>query len=246
MHLRPLRAIILVCLVIFAPGPYLGTAFYGNGQSFMSLLRFILLASLTLLITACQTSDTGSGQKSPDQARVQGLLSLANDQWQLQDCHGQPLKLDESPLLDTARALLKDKDGQLLADFVAIKSTDGSYRPSQWLRLERQQQGCDEREARARILHAFGSQWDIQVNSKGLILQRPDQDPLALPYVQERMPGGGVDISSQANGLSLNLWVAYESCTDGQRWDIYGMRAQLRLNDQLLLGCAYPGPLQNL
>jgi putative lipoprotein len=43
---------------------------------------------------------------------------------------------------------------------------------------------------------------------KGMIIERPGKDPLPLPFLEEEVPGGGLTLSSEANGQHVKLWVA--------------------------------------
>lgn len=208
-----------------------------------------LLIALALLASSCQMFSGHATQADENLVRLQGRLSWVGGQWQLNDCRdNRPIKVVDGPVLGDAKMLLDGRDGTLLADLAGRREGDGSYQPQQFFRLQAGFKHCDGAPLQRLKLHAFGATpgWDIQVTAKGLILQQPGQDALALPYVEERLPGGGLDISSQANGRRLDLWVARQRCADGEHGALYGLAAQLRLDNRILRGCAYPGPLQSL
>jgi putative lipoprotein len=81
--------------------------------------------------------------------------------------------------------------------------------------------------------------------SKGLVLNRPEQEPLALPYLEEQLPDGRLNFSSEANGQRLDLWVAPQRCVDSMSGTVNHLSAELRLDGQVLRGCAHFGAMRN-
>jgi putative lipoprotein len=74
-----------------------------------------------------------------------------------------------------------------------------------------------------------------------LLLERPDQQALALPYLEEQLPGGQTNFSTEANDQRLELWVAPQRCLDSATGAVNHLTAELRLDGQTLRGCAYCG-----
>ena len=85
----------------------------------------------------------------------------------------------------------------------------------------------------------------VVVTSKGLILSRPGQEDLALPYLEEDLLQGRRNFSSAANGQQLELWVAPQRCQDSMSGSVQHLSAELRLNGQVMRGCAYYGGAQS-
>ena len=79
------------------------------------------------------------------------------------------------------------------------------------------------------------------VNAQGLLLQRPGQPDQVLPYVVESVPGGSSSYSTEANGEKLELWVAPARCVNSMSGAVNNLTAELRLDDKVMRGCAYPG-----
>ena len=65
--------------------------------------------------------------------------------------------------------------------------------------------------------------------------------PLALPYLEEQMPNGSLNLSSEANGQRLELWLTPEHCVDSMSGAVQHLSAELRLNGSVLRGCASYG-----
>lgn len=55
------------------------------------------------------------------------------------------------------------------------------------------------------------------------------------------MPGGGLTLSSEANGQHVELWVAPQRCVDSMSGAVRHLRAELRIDGQTLQGCGYYG-----
>ena len=97
------------------------------------------------------------------------------------------------------------------------------------------------------LLRASGHEpdWSIAVSNQGLVLHRPGQEPQALPYLEEQLPEGRLNLSSEANGQRLELWVAKQRCVDSMSGTVQHLSAELRLNGQVLRGCGYLGGARN-
>ncbi|MCY1356514.1 hypothetical protein D9M69_429690 [compost metagenome] len=81
----------------------------------------------------------------------------------------------------------------------------------------------------------------MKISRGGLVIQRPGQEPLALPYVEEQLPEGRLNFSSEANGERVELWIAPQHCADGMSGAIQHLSAELRINGQVQRGCASYG-----
>ncbi|WP_372867888.1 COG3650 family protein, partial [Pseudomonas sp.] len=83
--------------------------------------------------------------------------------------------------------------------------------------------------------------WSVTVSSQGLVLNRAGQEPLALPYLEEQLPENRLNLTSEANGQRLELWAAPQRCVDSMSGAVQHLSAELRLNGQVMRGCAYFG-----
>ena len=63
------------------------------------------------------------------------------------------------------------------------------------------------------------------------------------PTVSDLLQGRR-NFSSAANGQQLELWVAPQRCQDGMSGSVQHLSAELRLNGQVMRGCAYYGGAQ--
>ena len=168
----------------------------------------------------------------------------------LSTCQGSRLV----ELLDTGATglpddaeLLYDDDQPLFADVRGrlISRADGSsqLQLTQVYRLQSKAHGCDTGAFDRLTLRALGHEpgWSVSVTSQGMLVERAAQEPLAVPYLQEQLPGGQTSFSSEANRQRLDLWVAPQRCIDRTSGAVFHLAAELRLDDQTLRGCAYYG-----
>ena len=119
----------------------------------------------------------------------------------------------------------------------------GQFALTRVYRLQREGHGCGEENFKHLILRASGHEpgWSVNVTSRGMLLTRPGQEPVALPYLEEQLPGGQLSFTSEANAQQLDLWVAPQRCVDSASGTVSHLSAELRLDGQTLRGCAYYG-----
>lgn len=223
----------------------------------MSITRS-LLSSIALLplLTACQVY-TGKPEGPPPATRLQGQVQLENGQLLFSPCQEQRrfLLVDggNTGIEHEARQLAGDGQGELFADLAGQlggsqgQGNDGRFEVSQLYRLQGEGHGCEDLNFKRLTLRANGNEpfWQLEVGSKGLVLNRPEHEPLALPYLEERLPEGRLNFSSEANGQRLELWVAPQRCVDGMSGAVNHLSAELRLDGQVLRGCAHFGAMRN-
>ncbi len=205
-------------------------------------MRLALVLPACLLLAACQLS--GEAPSPAPLTRLHGELGVENGQAWLQPCEQSrrlPLTVGESGLLREAaqlgapaRRLYADLDGRSQGDAFHVEYV---------YRLDGEGHGCDDPNRRLLILRASGHEpdWHLLLNRHGLVLERPGQEPLALPYLEETLPGGSYVFSSEADGRKLELWVAPQRCIDSATGGVWHLQATLTLDDQQLRGCAALG-----
>lgn len=110
-------------------------------------------------------------------------------------------------------------------------------------RLQSEGPGCKDREFNELKLRAAGHEpgWNVRITTSGMLLERQGQAPVAIPYLEEQLPGDQTSFSSEANSQRLDLWVAPQRCIDTATGAVSHLTAELRLDDQILRGCAYYG-----
>ena len=59
--------------------------------------------------------------------------------------------------------------------------------------------------------------------------------------MEEQLGDGRVNLSTEANGQKVELWVAPQRCVDSVTGSVQHMSAELRVNGQVQRGCAYFG-----
>lgn len=223
----------------------------------MSITRS-LFATLALLplVTACQVY-TGKPEGPPPATRLQGEVQVQNGALLFTPCQEQRhfalVDSSGSDLEREAMDLLADGHGQLFADLAGqlggsqAKGNDGRFEVSRLYRLQGEGPGCDDLNFKRLLVKASGNEpaWQVEVGSKGLVLNRADHQPLALPYLEEQLPEERLSFSSEANGQRLELWVAPQRCVDGMSGTVTPLAAELRLDGQVLRGCAYFGGARN-
>lgn len=210
-----------------------------------------LLIALLLSLAGCQTL---FGDRTPPQAateRLQGEIQQVDGQMQFKSCHGQrtlQLLSKDTGLEDDAQALMAHDQDRLFVDLRGTLSQAGPESIGQFAltrvyRLQREGHSCDEENFKHLILRASGQEpgWMLTVTTRGMLLVRPGQSPVALPYLEEQLPGGQLSFTSEANEQRLDLWVAPQRCVDSASGTINHLSAELRLDGQTLRGCAYYG-----
>jgi putative lipoprotein len=219
-----------------------------------------LLLALIPLFSGCQLLHSTPEAPKQQVVRMQGEISLQGSNWRFKPCQeSRYFSLEEtadSTVLEDARQLQSQQPGTLFADLQGDLQTakdsqsEGNLLITKSYRLQTAdgQSGCSDPNFEHLVVQANAQdgQWSISINSQGLLLNRPDQEPLAVPYIEEQLPDGRFDFSTQANGESINLWIAPERCVDAKQQRIQSLSATLNLNGQLTQGCAYFGGARNL
>lgn len=222
----------------------------------MRLSRIFCFALLPLL-ASCQVFTVKTAEPENEQTRMQGELSLSAGQLLFRPCQEQRqfivnsagatgLSRDANGLFSAGHSsLYVDMRGQLQAN--TQKGVDGQFVPSEIYRVQAQGQGCADINYARTLLRASGNepQWSIAVSNQGMVLNRVGQEPQALPYLEEQLPEGRLNLSSEANGQRLELWVAKQRCVDSMSGAVQHMSAELRLNGEVLHGCAFLGGARN-
>lgn len=213
--------------------------------------------ALLPLLASCQVFTDKPTEPVIEQTRMQGELSLNAGQLLFRPCQEQRqfllkddsadgLSSDANSLFsDGHNTLYVDMRGQLQAN--AQAGIDGQFLPSQVYRVQAEGRGCTDINFARTLLRASGHtpDWSIAVSNQGLILNRAGKEPQALPYLEEQLPEGRLNLSSEANGQRLELWVAKQRCVDSMSGAVQHMSAELRLDGQVLRGCAYLGGARN-
>ncbi len=209
-----------------------------------------LLFSLLPLFGACQMFAENAPAPEANLVRLQGELSVVSGQVMFSPC-GEKRRFalvdtGATGLLPEAANLSADGPGKLFADIRArmgttkVPNADGQLDLKTLYRLQREGHGCDDLNFKRLLLRASGHEpdWSVSVSGKGLILDRPGQPSLALPYMEEQLPDGRFNLSSEANDQRLELWVAPQRCVDSMSGAVQHLTAELRLNGKVQRGCA--------
>jgi putative lipoprotein len=224
----------------------------------MFAARSIVLFALLPLFAGCQLLDTKpeSSVSKANWTRMQGALSGQDGQLLFQPCNEQRRFVvkdaGNTGVLQEAAALA-DSSGKVFADvrgsFVASKAanSDGQLDLQQLYRVERNGQACDDPNFKRLNLHVNGNNpaWNVNVSGKGMVIERLGKEPIAVPYLEEQLPDGRFSVSSEANGQTMELWVAPQRCVDSVTGAVQHLTAELRLNGQTQRGCGYYGGARN-
>lgn len=216
-----------------------------------------LLFALLPLFAGCQLFADKPAGSAANLVRMQGELNQDAGQLLFRPCQEQRRFLiannGNTSLQREAAELLADGPGPLFADLRGslaaspVSGADGALQPERFYRVQREGQGCDDLNFKRLTLRASGHEpeWNLNVSGQGLVLERPGQPALALPYLEEQLPEGRFNLTSEANGQRLELWVAPQRCVDSQSGAVQHLAAELRLNGQIQRGCAYYGGARN-
>jgi putative lipoprotein len=218
----------------------------------MRAVRPLLFALLPLFASCAMFDQQDETPVSPG-TRMQGELSVSNGKLLLRPCQEQRrFVINDSGntgLLQESASLLDSKDATLFADVSGnlgaspAVGSDGQLNLTRLYRVQREGHGCDDPNFKRQMLRASGHEpdWSVSVNAKGMVLERPNQEPLAVPYLEEQLPNGRFNLTSEANGLKLELWIAPQRCVDSATGAVQFLSAELRTNGKVERGCAYFG-----
>lgn len=221
----------------------------------MFAARSVLLVALMPLFAGCQMLGTPSTTDAVSKAgwiRMQGNLSGEGGRLMFQPCNEQRRYVVKdganTGVLQEASALA-DKSGKVFADlrglFVAGKAvgSEGQLDLRQLYRVERAGQACEDPNFKRLTLHVNGNNpaWNVNVSGKGMVIERLGKDSIAVPYVEEQLPDGRFSVSSEADGNTMELWVAPQRCVDSVNGSVQHLTAELRLNGVTQRGCGYYG-----
>lgn len=222
----------------------------------MRAVRPFLLALLPLF-ASCTMFASHDQTPASLGTRMQGELSVNGGKLLLRPCQEQRhFVINDSGntgLLQESASLLDSKDATLFADVSGnldgskVSGADGQLNLTRLYRVQREGHACDDPNFKRQMLSASGNEpsWHVSVNAKGMVLERPNQEPLALPYLEEQLPDGRFNLTSEANGLRLELWVAPQRCVDSASGAVSFLSAELRSNGKVERGCAYFGGARN-
>lgn len=217
----------------------------------------LLLAALLPLFAGCQIlADKPETVSTVGITRLQGELSAAGGQLLFKPCEesrrfvvrdtgNTGLLQEASALAATPGTLFADVRGKLAGSQQA--GNDGQLDVQQLYRVEHSSSACSDPNFKRLILRASGHEpdWNIKASGQGMVLDRPGQPSLAVPYLEEQMPDGRLSLSTEANGQRIDLWVAPQRCVDIATGAVSHLSAELRIDGQTLRGCGYYGGSRN-
>ncbi len=214
----------------------------------------VLLLALLPLFAGCQSLPWSDGPRKQPTERLQGEVTHRDGLLSLRTCQGERqitlLDTDTIGLSEDAQALRSDSGQPLFADVrgtLISRDGDSQLQLTQVYRLQAEGLGCAADDFKQLTLRASGNEpgWSVRITTRGMLLERPGEAPLAVPYLEEQLPGGQSSFSSEANNQRLDLWVAPQRCIDDASGAISHLTAELRLDGQTLRGCAYYGGARN-
>lgn len=187
--------------------------------------------------------------EQPASERLQGDLFSDGRRLLLRPCgeqYGYPLLIDSTAdpegliaevIALSPLPLFVDVRGTLFSDAEGIPS----LKLRTLYRLEYEGHGCADSGLASRLIGAQGNEpgWWVQVSARGLVFERQGEERMALPYLEEQLPDGGLSLSSEADGQQLELWLTPGLCQDSMSGALYHLRARLQIDGQPpLQGCA--------
>lgn len=222
----------------------------------MRAAPLLLLVALLPLFAGCQMLADKPQASAASMTRMQGELSAKGGQLLFKPCaenrHFAVFDAGNTGLLQEAAALA-DEPGTLFADVGANLSAsqnegnDGQLNVQRLYRVEHSNSACSDPNFKRLTVRAHGNEpdWDLKAGNKGMVLTRPGQPELAVPYLEEQLPDGRFSLSTEANGQRVDLWVAPQRCVDTMTGAVRHLSAELRVNGQTMRGCAYYGGSRN-
>lgn len=222
----------------------------------MRAARSLLFVALLPLFAGCQMFADKPTNSTAGMTRMQGVLKGEGGHLLFQPCQEQRRFVvndsGNTGVLQEATAQAS-KPGtifvDLLGSFSASKAggSDGQLNLQQVYRIERSANACEDPNFKRLTLRASGHapNWNLKVSGMGMVLEREGQQPLALPYLEEQLPDGRFNLTSEANDQRIELWVAPQRCVDSVTGSVQHLSAELRVNGQTQRGCAYYGGSRN-
>ena len=205
------------------------------------------LFALLPLFAGCQT--LSGDQPTVPTERLRGTVEQVDGQLLLTTCMPQrTLELvdsgktglpDDVVALPTGQPVFADVRGRLAGGTAAT----GRLELTRVYRLQAEGPGCNDPDLPLTLLRASGNEpgWNVVITKAGMLLNRIGEAPMAVPYLEEQLPDGQTNFSSEANAQRIDLWVAPQRCVDSASGAVTHLTAELRLDDQTLRGCAYYG-----
>lgn len=224
----------------------------------LSWVRLSVLVVLPLVLVGCHNTPPTKPVVLEKQLRA--VLTYDHGQWLASRCGDATnqrfqLKDDANFTMDANTLMGTPKQSQLFidangtVDVTATVNSPGIFSVKSVNRLMTDvNRGCHETDYPNIVVRAIGKNplWVVSIAPKMLMLERVNQQPIGLAYVNERLPDGQMNFSTEGNGQKIDLWVAKERCLDSETNDVYAMRAILTVNYQTFQGCAYVGPSSGL
>lgn len=210
----------------------------------------LLAMSLIPVLAGCQWLPALEEPTSSRPVRLQGELSRAGEMLLMVPCGEQRnLLLIDAGQLDLEKGaahLLEEGKGPLFADLGGEldNDSDGLYAVTRLYRLQTEGHDCADPAFKRLIVRASGHEpeWSVAVSARGMVLERPGSEPLALPYVEEHLPDGSLSFSSEANDQRIELWLTPNRCVDNMSGSLSHLQARLAIDQEHpLTGCAALG-----
>ena len=110
-------------------------------------------------------------------------------------------------------------------------------------RAEAEGWGCRE-DLTAVEIRAFGVEpfWSLKVRASGITLERLElQVSTEWPPARAALIGGTILYRTEGDSGSLELTLVEERCIDAMAGSLFAYRAEVRLGEQILTGCAVTG-----
>lgn len=213
----------------------------------------LLLVALLPLFAGCQLlAEEPQTSPTAGTTRMQGELSAKGGQLLFKPCsesrYFAVVDSGNTGLLQEASALANEP-GTLFADVSGNLSTsqnagnDGQLNVQRLYRVEHSNSACSDPNFKRLTLRAHGNEpdWDLKASGKGMVLTRPGVPELAVPFLEEQLPDGRYNLSTEANGQRVDLWVAPQRCVDSMSGAVSHLSAELRVDGKTMRGCAYYG-----
>lgn len=215
----------------------------------MHISRKFLVFTLLPLFASCAVYTGKPVDPEKSQTRLQGELTRQAGQIWFSPCNDPrrfAISEGDTGIAQDSSELLGDGHSVLFADLrgrmgsTKVSGADGGYELSRVYRLQPEGNGCEDPNFKRTVLRASGQEpfWSVTVSNQGMVLSSPDSEPLALPYMEEQLPEGRLNLTSEANGQRVELWIAPQRCVNDMSGAVQHLSAELRLNGKLMRGCA--------
>jgi putative lipoprotein len=227
----------------------------------MRIRTTVLAFSIVALLAACKDKDAAApvaatpdatppaepAAPPPPPSRFRGQAIMGKDGYGMTIC-GDPQQKIVTFSPDAQAALDKFIAGgakEFFLDGWGTNAPDGHPQIDVIERIYSEGPGCDEKDISMSLYRARGNEpfWSVDVSPTGVVLERPDNQPLTMEYQPLEKLDGGVRrfVNETPPNGKFELTLTPGLCSDGMSDTVYGFNATAKIGTEEYKGCGFSG-----